>query len=98
MDQEDKVVQRSVTLSDRVGDLIIVTRGLEPGERVIVEGLQKVRPGMQVKPETAPPAGTPPAAGAAAPGPAPSTAPAAGAAAPSATPPKAPAAKPQGGG
>jgi membrane fusion protein (multidrug efflux system) len=98
VDQENKVVQRSVTLSDRVGDLIIVTRGLEPGERVIVEGLQKVRPGMQVKPETAPPAGTPPAAGAAAPGPAPSTAPAAGAAAPSATPPKAPAPKPQGGG
>ena len=81
----------------RIGDLIIVTRGLEGGERVIVEGLQKVRPGMQVKPEAAP-AGTPPAAGAATPGSAPSTAPAAGAGAPPTTPPKAPAANPQGGG
>jgi len=98
VDQEDKVALRSVTLSERIGDLIIVTRGLEGGERVIVEGLQKVRPGMQVKPEAAPPAGTPPAAGAATPGPAPTPAPAAGATAPPATPPKAPPAKPQGGG
>ena len=79
-------------------DLMIVTRGLEGGERVIVEGLQKVRPGMQVKPEAAPPAGTPPAAGAATPGAAPPPAPAAGAGVPPTTPPKAPAAKPQGGG
>jgi membrane fusion protein (multidrug efflux system) len=38
-----------VTLDERVGDLYIVTKGLKPGERVIVEGMQKVRPGMQVK-------------------------------------------------
>jgi membrane fusion protein, multidrug efflux system len=98
VDQGDKVALRSVTPSERIGDLIIVSRGLEAGERVIVEGLQKVRPGMQVKPEAAPPAGTPPAAGAATPGPAPPTAPAAGTVAPSTTPPKAPPAKPQGGG
>ena len=79
VDQGDKVALRSVTLNERIGDLMIVTRGLEAGERVIVEGVQKVRPGMQVKPEAAPPAGTPPAAGAAAPGSAPPPAPAAGA-------------------
>jgi hypothetical protein len=53
-----------------VGDLYIVTKGLKAGERVIVEGVQKVRPGMQVKPELkasadaapAPPAAAPPAA------------------------------------
>jgi membrane fusion protein (multidrug efflux system) len=69
---EDKVQLRTVTLNERIGDLIIVTRGLEPGERVIVEGIQKVRPGMQVKPEAAPPPGTapPPAAGGATPAPA----------------------------
>jgi membrane fusion protein (multidrug efflux system) len=50
---EDKVVLRSVTLGERIGDLVIASRGLEPGERVIVEGLQKVRPGMQVKPTMA---------------------------------------------
>jgi membrane fusion protein (multidrug efflux system) len=74
---EDKVALRTVTLSERIGDLIIVTRGLEPGERVIVEGVQKVRPGMQVKPEKAPPPGTAPAAGATAPAPAPPTSPSA---------------------
>jgi membrane fusion protein (multidrug efflux system) len=69
---EDKVQLRTVTLAERVGDLVIVARGLEPGERVIVEGLQKVRPGMQVKPEMGSPAGTaaPPAAGAPTPAPA----------------------------
>jgi membrane fusion protein (multidrug efflux system) len=66
---DDKVVLRSVTLGERIGDLIIATRGLEPGERVIVEGVQKVRPGIQVKPTTA--AAAPPAApGAPAPSPA----------------------------
>jgi membrane fusion protein (multidrug efflux system) len=50
---DDKVVLRTVTLGERIGDLTIATRGLEPGERVIVEGLQKVRPGMQVKPTVA---------------------------------------------
>ena len=57
----DKVALRSVTLDERIGDLYIVTAGLKRGERVIVEGVQKVRPGMQVKPElkpaTAAPAG-----------------------------------------
>jgi membrane fusion protein (multidrug efflux system) len=50
---DDKVALRSVTLDERIGDLIIVTRGLEAGERVIVEGIQKVRPGIQVKPTLA---------------------------------------------
>ena len=50
----DKVALRSVTIDERIGDLYIVTAGLKRGERVIVEGLQKVRPGMQVKPELKP--------------------------------------------
>ena len=49
----DKVGLRPVTLDERVGDLYIVAKGLKAGERVIVEGGQKVRPGMQVKPEKA---------------------------------------------
>jgi membrane fusion protein (multidrug efflux system) len=86
---EDKVVLRTVTLGERIGDLIIATRGLEAGERVIVEGVQKVRPGMQVKPTTAEAA--PPAAPGA-PG-----APAAAPAAPAPATPAAPAKKPAGG-
>jgi membrane fusion protein (multidrug efflux system) len=75
---DDKVALRTVTLNERIGDLVIVTRGLTPGERVIVEGLQKVRPGMTVKPETAAPPGAPaPAAGGAVPAPAAPVSPAA---------------------
>jgi membrane fusion protein (multidrug efflux system) len=33
-----------------VGNKWVVTEGLKAGERVIVEGLQKVQPGMVVKP------------------------------------------------
>jgi membrane fusion protein (multidrug efflux system) len=50
----DKVALRPVKLDERIGDLYIVTSGVKPGERVIVDGVQKVRPGMQVKPQTKP--------------------------------------------
>jgi len=45
---DNKVALRSVTLGDRVDQDYIVTEGLTPGEQVIVEGLQKVRPGATV--------------------------------------------------
>jgi membrane fusion protein, multidrug efflux system len=61
---EDKVQLRTVSLGERIGDQIIVARGLEPGERVIVEGVQKVRPGIQVKPTTAAAAAAPATPGA----------------------------------
>jgi membrane fusion protein (multidrug efflux system) len=47
----DKVAQRTVTLREPYQQFYIVSAGLKPGERVIVEGLQKARPGMQVKAE-----------------------------------------------
>jgi len=47
----DKVALRTVTLREAYQEFYIVTAGLKPGERVIVEGIQKARPGMQVKPE-----------------------------------------------
>src|SRR5262249_32610191 len=50
----DKVAQRTVTLREPYQDFYIVTAGLKAGERVIVEGIQKTRPGMQVKPELKP--------------------------------------------
>jgi RND family efflux transporter MFP subunit len=53
----DKVAQRTVTLGDAYQEFYIVTAGLEAGERVIVEGIQKARPGMRVKPEAKPAAG-----------------------------------------
>jgi membrane fusion protein (multidrug efflux system) len=48
----DKVEQRLVTTADRKGNLWVITSGLKAGDRVIVEGLQKVRPGIQVKAQT----------------------------------------------
>ena len=51
---DNKVVLRPVTLDERVGEFYIVKDGLKSGERVIVEGVQRVRPGMQVKAGTKP--------------------------------------------
>ena len=47
---EDKISIRTVKVADRVGAEWIVTDGLQRGERVVAEGVQKVRSGMQVKP------------------------------------------------
>lgn len=41
--------QRALTLDRAVGDAWLVSAGLAPGDQVVVEGLQKVRPGMKVK-------------------------------------------------
>jgi len=56
----DKVALRPIKVDERIGDFYIVRDGLKPGERVVVEGLQRVRPGMQVKPVAKP--SEPPAA------------------------------------
>lgn len=46
----NKVAVRTVVLGERYENLAIVKEGVKPGERVIIEGLQKVRPGMTVAP------------------------------------------------
>jgi membrane fusion protein, multidrug efflux system len=50
VDSSNKVAVRTVVLGDRVDDLFVVKQGVKPGERVITEGLQRVRPGMAVTP------------------------------------------------
>jgi membrane fusion protein (multidrug efflux system) len=47
---DNKVAVRSVTLGERVGSDYIITDGVKAGDRIIVEGLQKVRPGAVVNP------------------------------------------------
>ncbi len=49
VDASEKVEQRTLDLDRAIGDKWLVTKGLAPGDRVIVEGLQKVRPGDAVK-------------------------------------------------
>jgi membrane fusion protein (multidrug efflux system) len=52
---DNKVAMRTVKASARIGDLWVVDEGLKPGERIVVEGLQKVREGATVNPKTAEP-------------------------------------------
>jgi membrane fusion protein (multidrug efflux system) len=62
---EEKVEPRPIKVIRTVGDSWLVSDGLKPGDRVILEGLQKARPGTQVKAvpfgsaPAAPPAGAP---------------------------------------
>jgi membrane fusion protein, multidrug efflux system len=48
---ENKVDIRPVKVGQRSGSLWIINQGLNPGERVVVEGLQKVKAGMTVDPK-----------------------------------------------
>lgn len=49
VDGEGKVEQRRITLGPQQGVQVVVAEGLKAGERVIVDGLQKVRPGQTVQ-------------------------------------------------
>jgi membrane fusion protein, multidrug efflux system len=45
---DDKVEARRIRLGDEQGAQVVVESGLNEGERIIIEGIQKVRPGMAV--------------------------------------------------
>jgi membrane fusion protein (multidrug efflux system) len=47
---ENKAEVRSVKIGDRVGSLVVITDGLKLGDHIVVEGAQKVRDGLLVKP------------------------------------------------
>jgi membrane fusion protein, multidrug efflux system len=49
VDDEGTVQQRMLTLDRAIGDKWLVAGGLKPGDRIIAEGMQKVRPGAAVK-------------------------------------------------
>ncbi len=46
----NKVVQRTVTAAQAIGDKWLITAGLNPGDRLIVEGVDQAVPGKPVKP------------------------------------------------
>ena len=54
VDQQARVSDRQVVLGSAQGDRWVVSEGLAPGERVVVEGLQHVKAGDQVQVETTP--------------------------------------------
>jgi membrane fusion protein (multidrug efflux system) len=47
---DNRAQLRNIVTGDRVAEGWIVTQGLKPGDKVIVEGVQKVRPGAPVQP------------------------------------------------
>jgi membrane fusion protein, multidrug efflux system len=49
VDEKNNVQQRPLTLDRTIGDQWLVLSGVAPGERVIIEGMQKVKPGVTVK-------------------------------------------------
>ncbi len=48
---DNKVVSKPVQIFERVGDMAIISQGLEKGEMVVIDALQKARPGSEVIPE-----------------------------------------------
>ncbi|MBY0113554.1 MAG: efflux RND transporter periplasmic adaptor subunit [Phycisphaerales bacterium] len=65
IDKDSKIERRPVELGDWLGSDWIVERGVKPGDRIMVDNLQKVAPGMTVKLATTPAAAaTAPASGA----------------------------------
>ena len=51
VDAESKAAYREVVLGPAVDGLRVITSGLQPGERIVVNGLQRIRPGALVAPE-----------------------------------------------
>ena len=49
VDGSDKVEQRTLKVDRAIGSKWLITEGLNAGDRVILEGLQKIRPGVSVK-------------------------------------------------
>jgi multidrug efflux system membrane fusion protein len=51
MNQDHKVSQRKVVLGKKMGDLRVVSQGLQAGEWVVIEGGQKLKPDSEIVPE-----------------------------------------------
>ena len=49
---DNKATQRSVTVGQQIGESLLILEHLNAGERVVVEGLQKLRDGAEVRPVT----------------------------------------------
>jgi len=60
VDAENKAQRRAISMGQTAGTLVAITTGLKEGETVVVDGLQRVRPGAPVSP--GPAAGGPPGA------------------------------------
>jgi len=50
---DNKATQRAIKVGEMIGGNLLVLEGLKAGERIVIEGLQKVREGAPVQPKTA---------------------------------------------
>jgi hypothetical protein len=50
VDDENKVQSRSIQLGAQYGTMMVIEEGIEPDDRVIIEGLQQARPDSEVDP------------------------------------------------
>jgi membrane fusion protein (multidrug efflux system) len=50
---DNKVSQRGVQVGETIGENVVIAEGLKAGDRIVTEGLQKVREGAPVQPKTA---------------------------------------------
>jgi membrane fusion protein (multidrug efflux system) len=48
---DNKTSQRPVQVGDQIGEKLLILEGLKPGDRIVLEGLQKVKEGVIVQPE-----------------------------------------------
>ena len=55
VDDQNKVVQHRVQTGPNRGTEVVLTSGLKEGDKVIVDGIQKVRPGQVVQTTVLPP-------------------------------------------
>ena len=51
VNKENKVESRQINVGERVGDLYLVDKGLQAGEHVVIDAIQKVRTGIIITPE-----------------------------------------------
>lgn len=56
---DNKVALRTVKVGPRFGDLWVISEGIKPEDRIVVEGLQRVRDGVVVSPKPAPQSAAP---------------------------------------
>lgn len=54
LDDDNRLVYRRVEPGARQGALRVIDAGLEPGERLVINGLQRVQPGMIIQPQLVP--------------------------------------------
>ena len=49
-DENNTITSRPVVIGQKMGDMVIIEEGVNPGDRIVIDALQKVRAGMTIQP------------------------------------------------